>query len=125
MGINFHLTRKHTIVIKNSFQSNAKSLYIHCSSKDNDIGEHWLAVGQTIAWSFRRLEYSKTLFHCYAQWGNKIKRFNAYEFDGTTKECCTDKGRVTWFLGENGLRAVETYPKNILQDLELTKLNWD
>ena len=122
MGI--HFTKKQTIVIKNNFQSNAKSLYIHCSSKDNDIGEHWLAVGQTIAWSFRRHGFTQTLFHCYAQWGNKIKRFNAYEFDGTTQKCCADKGRVTWFLGENGLRAVETFPKDN-KEWELTKLNWD
>ncbi|KAK0571158.1 hypothetical protein LWI29_011910 [Acer saccharum] len=76
----FHFTGKTTIVIKNGFHSNAKSLYIHCSSKDNNIGEYWLAVGQTISWSFRENAFSTTLFHCYAQWGNKIKRFNAYEY---------------------------------------------
>ncbi|KAK0599009.1 hypothetical protein LWI29_001504 [Acer saccharum] len=126
MGIDLHLTSKHTIVIKNSFKLNAKSLYIHCRSKDNNIGQHWLAVGQTIAWSFHRheLSKSKTVFHCYAQWGNKIKRFNAYEFDSTTKHRRYDEGRVTWFLGENGLRAVETVPKDN-KEWELTKLNWD
>ncbi|KAK2661354.1 hypothetical protein Ddye_007888 [Dipteronia dyeriana] len=121
----FHFSGKTTIIIKNSFHSNAKSLYIHCRSKDDDIGEHWLAVGQTMAWSFRENAFSTTLFHCYAQWGNKIKRFNAYEYKGTTKSCCPDQGKVTWFLEENGLRAVQTDPKKNSQDKELTKLNWD
>ncbi|TXG59167.1 hypothetical protein EZV62_016996 [Acer yangbiense] len=118
-------TIENTIVIKNNFHSNANSLYIHCRSKDDDIGEHWLAVGQTIAWSFHVNAWSTTLFHCYAQWGNKKKHFNAFEWEGTTKNCCVDKGRVTWVLEENGLRAIETDQERIPQDKELTKLNWD
>ncbi|KAK3213086.1 hypothetical protein Dsin_017792 [Dipteronia sinensis] len=78
---------KNTVVIKNGFHSNAKSLYIHCRSKDDDIAEHWLAVGQTMAWSFHINVFYTTLFHCYAQWGNKKKRFNAYEY-----------GRSNWGL---------------------------
>ena len=120
-------TIKTTIVIKNNFHSNVNSLYVHCRSKDDDIGEHWLAVGQIIAWSFHENVWSTTLFHCYAQWGNQKKYFNAYEYEGTTKNCCVDKGRVTWVLEENGLRAIETNPEKKPQDQdeELTKLNWD
>ncbi|KAK4834159.1 hypothetical protein QYF36_017937 [Acer negundo] len=70
-------TSKTTIVIKNNFHSNANSLYVHCRSKDDDIGEHWLTVGQTIVWSFHENAWSTTLFHCYAQWGNQKKYFNA------------------------------------------------
>ncbi|KAI9192236.1 hypothetical protein LWI28_019853 [Acer negundo] len=121
----FHFSGKTTIVIENSFHSNANYLYLHCSSKDNNIGEHWLAAGQTIMWSFRENAFSTTLYHCYAQWGNKIKRFNAYEFHGTTKSCCPDQGRVTWYLGDSGLRAVQTVPKNNSPAIELTNLNWD
>ncbi|KAK0571892.1 hypothetical protein LWI29_023189 [Acer saccharum] len=122
-GFHIHFTGKTTIVIKNGFHSNAKSLYVHCSSKDNNIGEYWLAVGQTIAWSFRENAFSTTLYHCYAQWGNKIKRFNAYEYQGTTKNCCRDKGIVTWNLQESQIRAVVTYPGKPEAEL-LSTLYW-
>ncbi|TXG61915.1 hypothetical protein EZV62_013278 [Acer yangbiense] len=92
-------------------------------SKDNNIGEYWLAVGQTISWSFRENAFSTTLYHCYAQWGNKIKRFNAYEYQGTTKNCCADKGIITWNLQESHIRAVVTYPGKPGAEL-LSTLYW-
>ncbi|KAI9173792.1 hypothetical protein LWI28_006582 [Acer negundo] len=118
-------TDKNTIIIKNGFHSNVKSLYIHCSSKDNDIGEHWLAVGQTSQWSFDVNVFTSTLFHCYAQWGNKKKHFNAYEWEGQTGKCCADKGRVTWVLQEDGLHAIVYDEYRKVYNQEIAKLNWD
>ncbi|KAL5832318.1 hypothetical protein ACOSQ4_017672 [Xanthoceras sorbifolium] len=46
------LLAENTVVIKNDFRSNAKYLYVHCHSADDDLGEHWLKKGQKYSWSF-------------------------------------------------------------------------
>ncbi|KAK2651615.1 hypothetical protein Ddye_011471 [Dipteronia dyeriana] len=116
---------KNTIVIQNGFHSDAYSLYVHCLSSDDDIGEHWLGVGQTIAWSFHVTVTDSTLFHCYAQWDKMKKYFNAIEWEGQTGKCCADKGRVTWVLQEDGLHAIVDDDFRNVHNQEIAKLNWD
>ncbi|KAL5832311.1 hypothetical protein ACOSQ3_017715 [Xanthoceras sorbifolium] len=115
------LLAENTVVIKNDFRSNAKYLYVHCHSADDDLGEHWLKKGQKYSWSFDVNLWGTTLFDCYAQWGNKKKSFKAYDFSGYY--CCVAKGSVVWSLKEDGLVAVSR-EKNIKKEV-LVSLKWD
>ncbi|KAK2635082.1 hypothetical protein Ddye_029874 [Dipteronia dyeriana] len=111
---------ENTVVIKNGFRSNAKSLYVHCHSTDKDLGEHWLARGQKYSWSFNVNIWMTTRFDCYVQWGSKKKSFKAYDFSGYY--CCVDKGIVTWTIREDGLLA-SSKEKDIKEDLAF--LHWN
>ncbi|KAE8650839.1 hypothetical protein Csa_023860, partial [Cucumis sativus] len=44
---------------------NGETLSIHCKSKDDDLGLHYLDIGKQFTWSFRENLWSSTLFWCY------------------------------------------------------------
>lgn len=52
-----------TIGIVNQLGSNQK-LFAHCKSKDDDLGDHTVEVGQTYQWHFKENALSTTLFWC-------------------------------------------------------------
>ncbi|KAK3220615.1 hypothetical protein Dsin_014585 [Dipteronia sinensis] len=97
---------KNTLVIQNSFRSNANSLYVHCKSDGDghDLGEHWLAAGQKLSWSFHLSFWSSTSYHCYVQWANKKKYFVA--FNDSIYKCCDNNESLTWFVGNRALLAL-------------------
>lgn len=45
--------------------SNGQTLFVHCKSKDNDLGEHNLNSGTEFNWTFRVNLWNTTLFWCY------------------------------------------------------------
>ena len=50
---------------------------------------------------------------------------NAYDYANIDyKDCCGEKGRITWFLKENGLLAVVNDPQSKIQNELLLKLDW-
>ncbi|XP_057418805.1 S-protein homolog 29-like [Lotus japonicus] len=56
------------------------TLYVHCKSKDDDLGEHYLKPGQYTQWQFRDNFWGTTLFWCNFSWNNVQKRFDVYDF---------------------------------------------
>lgn len=44
--------------------SPGQTLSLHCKSKDDDLGDHTLQVGQSYSWKFRVNFFSTTLFWC-------------------------------------------------------------
>jgi len=57
------------MTITNNLEGN-EDLYLHCKSKNNDIGLHFLHFNQTFGWSFGTQMFWKTLFFCSFKWGN-------------------------------------------------------
>lgn len=52
-----------TIGIVNQLSSN-QILFAHCKSKDDNLGDHYVEVGQTYKWQFKENMTSTTLFWC-------------------------------------------------------------
>lgn len=66
---------KHTINIYNGLPKNRDKLFLHCSSKDDDLGNHTLFRNQVESWRFRTNFWGTTLFYCHFWWGLKTQAF--------------------------------------------------
>lgn len=55
------------------------SLQIHCKSKDNNLGMHFLDNGQEFNWTFTPNFIGTTLFFCDFKWGSKFRSFAVYD----------------------------------------------
>lgn len=53
------------------------SLFVHCSSKNDDLGKHILKSQEDYCFHFCYVPFI-TLFHCHVQWGKKTRSFDAY-----------------------------------------------
>ena len=54
---------KWTVVILNKLSSN-QQLFVHCKSKDDNLGDHVVEAGQSYEWKFRENAFQTTLFWC-------------------------------------------------------------
>ncbi|CAN7014969.1 unnamed protein product [Brassica rapa subsp. trilocularis] len=43
----------------------SETLFIHCKSKEDDLGEHTLRLGDRFSWNFGENMLHSTLFWCY------------------------------------------------------------
>ncbi|CAI0394837.1 unnamed protein product [Linum tenue] len=75
-------------------QLTQKILIVHCRSKDDDLGAHAVAVGESIHWSFRDNFFGGTHFWCKLAVEDKRISFAAYEayFEIFTKWVVCDDG---------------------------------
>nr|KYP61482.1 hypothetical protein KK1_015972 [Cajanus cajan] len=65
-------------------------MYLHCRSKDDDLGQHVLAVGKDQEWSFRDNIGDTTLFWCTldaASWEFKFEIYSAKRDTKCTSQC--------------------------------------
>uniref|UniRef100_A0A7N0TPE9 S-protein homolog n=1 Tax=Kalanchoe fedtschenkoi TaxID=63787 RepID=A0A7N0TPE9_KALFE len=69
---------------------------VHCKSKDDDLGRHYIAPGQAYSFSFRPNIFGVTLFYCSADWNGRTEYFNA--FDGEDVFCQTNNCWCSWKL---------------------------
>ncbi|KAL8052104.1 hypothetical protein ABFS82_06G188600 [Erythranthe guttata] len=72
---------KITIKVLNNLPQGSGSLQMHCASKDDDLGNRTLAVGDEFDWTFCDHFLSKTLFFCHLWWGARQKAFDVYDKD--------------------------------------------
>ncbi|XP_042497626.1 S-protein homolog 27-like [Macadamia integrifolia] len=71
-----------------------KRLYLHCASRDDDLGKHSLDFNQVFTWTFCRNFSMSTIFYCdfsYARDGINVSTHGAVYY-GERDECtdCTD-----------------------------------
>lgn len=65
--------------------SHGQSLFVHCKSKDDDLGIHDLSFGSEFNWSFRVNFWGTTLFWCYLRKSNdKSVSFEAFWVEKTS-----------------------------------------
>lgn len=50
--------------ISNEIVGPNQTLVLHCKSKDDDLGEHYLKVGDGFEWKFKENLFSTTLYWC-------------------------------------------------------------
>ncbi|KAL7090560.1 hypothetical protein ACP275_12G048900 [Erythranthe tilingii] len=62
--------------VANNLPNNSPQLQLHCASRDNDLGDHTLNVGQN--YNFKFCARIRTLFFCHLWWNNKNLAFDVY-----------------------------------------------
>lgn len=66
----FYIYNADKVIIINTYP-----LFVHCQSKDDDLGYRTLLVGQQFDWKFHIQFFGRTLYFCHFWWQNKDKRF--------------------------------------------------
>lgn len=88
----FALTFQADVKIINDF-NDGTILNLHCKSKDDDLGQHALTVGQFFEFKFHPMFLGSTLFFCRFWWGRESHYFDIYveKRDYNTCDECTWK----------------------------------
>ena len=84
---------KNTVRVYNRMNDNIL-VYLHCQSKDDDLGQHVLAVGEHQEWSFNDRVFSTTLFWCTMNAGNVHVNFEVYNVKTELMKCSTQCNRI-------------------------------
>jgi len=90
-----------TVHIKNELPDN-EPLTLHCQSKDDDLGEHTLAVNEEQSWSFRTNFGETTLFYCDMHWARGHGHFDIFEAFFPMMKACKFR-TCSWFIRGDGL----------------------
>lgn len=111
-----------TMVIKNEL-SNHKKLFIHCRSRDDDLGTNWLGPGVKRDWSFAKSIWGKTRFWCLMRKDrNHHVRFDIFRDDKTFEDSlmATCRGSsCTWIAGDHGI-----YLRDVLGNRDVYQHSW-
>ncbi|KAI3451078.1 hypothetical protein Pfo_007743 [Paulownia fortunei] len=70
--------QKYEVHIINSLPNNSSPLFIHCASKDDDLGNHTLHQKDDFHWHFRINVLLSTLFFCRFRWDSKDKSYDVF-----------------------------------------------
>ncbi|KAG5069432.1 hypothetical protein AAZX31_01G129600 [Glycine max] len=68
-------------------------VYLHCRSKDNDLGQHVLAFAEFQKWSFNDNLFGTTLFWCTMNASNVHASFEVYRAKTEEYKCDTQCDR--------------------------------
>ncbi|XP_028775067.1 S-protein homolog 5-like [Neltuma alba] len=96
---NISLLPKRHVRITNDL-GKGRVLRIHCKSKDDDLGVHYLSFHSTYQWKFKTNALIRnTLFYCYMWWGNNVT--GSYDVYRATRDDdkCTD---CKWSIRTDG-----------------------
>ncbi|KAM7462282.1 hypothetical protein LguiA_030403 [Lonicera macranthoides] len=96
---------KKEIHIVNGLPDNTYSLVFRCQSKDDDLGEHQLLVGQEYYWKFRVNFFKTTLFFCHFYWGDQDNVFDVFRASTPFPDCspaADDTPRCYWLVKDDG-----------------------
>ncbi|KAM7466309.1 hypothetical protein LguiB_013871 [Lonicera macranthoides] len=103
---------KKEIHIVNGLPDNTYSLVFRCQSKDDDLGEHQLLVGQEYYWKFHVNFFKTTLFFCHFYWGDQDNVFDVFRASTPFPDCspaADDTPRCYWKKNtskNNGIRVI-------------------
>ncbi|XP_027343146.1 S-protein homolog 2-like [Abrus precatorius] len=77
--------KKHVRVINGL--GNDTFLYLHCRSRDDDLGLHVLQYNEYQEWSFNNNIRGSTLFWCSMQWNNQQHSIEVYSTKNDDEDC--------------------------------------
>lgn len=72
------MAKKVHIHIISNLPPDSEPLQIHCASRDDDLGDHFLRPDQVFEWSFCANFLPNTLFFCHFWWGPHDLVFDVY-----------------------------------------------
>ncbi|OMP10648.1 Plant self-incompatibility S1 [Corchorus olitorius] len=100
--------------------SNNKSLFLHCKSKDDDLGIQNLSPGANFTWSFQRNMLRTTLFWCYmSKEGNAHAALKVFWQDVLLFHKCLWKSCI-WSAKDDGI-----YLKDFVKNYDEFRLQWE
>jgi hypothetical protein len=114
--------------------SSGHTLFLHCKSKDDDLGMHYLQVGSEFSWHFEENLWQSTLFWCNMRTDKAHASFNVFwlkkneepkygsDFMENTCECFLTGGECNciWTTKDDGI-----YLRNILENREIFMHKWE
>lgn len=110
----------HVHVVNNL--SAGKTLFAHCKSKSDDLGERNLAPGTEFNWSFKVNFWGTTLYWCYMSTGQKHAAFDVFWVEGKhiwLRYRCNWKDCI-WIAKDDGI-----YIKVIPENRDEFSHNWE
>lgn len=108
-------TPSYTIYVANKLPPNSAPLIAHCQSKDDDLGNHTIAVGQNYNWSFCENAAGNTLFFCHLYWGSKQAVFDVFSDPELANKC--SKNVCYWEAQSGGIFFNGYYPPKGLEKM--------
>ncbi|KAK9714343.1 hypothetical protein RND81_06G087400 [Saponaria officinalis] len=94
---------KFTLHVSNGISDSSNLLYVHCRSKDDDMGVQYLSFNQERHWKFGTTIFGKlTHFTCDFKWGEKSRSFEAF-VDGVESNFCQSTLNVYWRAAMDGI----------------------
>lgn len=94
-------TRWHVYVVNGL--SNSETLFLHCKSKDDDLGARNLSAGTNFTWSFQQNWFRTTLFWCYmSKKDNAHVAFKVFWQDVLLFHMCSWKNCI-WTAKDDGI----------------------
>ncbi|OIT30240.1 hypothetical protein A4A49_64733 [Nicotiana attenuata] len=106
---NFFNGPTYHVYVWNSLPNNSPPLWVHCASKDDELGYNNIAPTTNINWSFHASMWLKTMFFCHFWWNSKDKAFEVFNDLDT---CVKDAGQSNiphpttvcqWVVKEDGI----------------------
>ena len=102
--------------------SRGQTLLVHCKSKDNDLGDHTLQVGQNFSWKFKVNFFSTTLFWCNLRTSSNkhvsIEVFWPEKHDWLGYRCAYTT--CNWDARDNGI-----YLENLIKNVDEFVRTWE
>ncbi|XP_015887500.3 S-protein homolog 5 [Ziziphus jujuba] len=77
---------KYNVVIVNILGEN-ETLNLHCQSKDDDLGVHYVPYADFFEWRFNVNIWRTTLFYCDMGWGNLRGHFDIFAAKRDMNSC--------------------------------------
>ncbi|KAK8635673.1 hypothetical protein V6N13_004398 [Hibiscus sabdariffa] len=104
----------------NGLSSN-KILLIHCKSRDDDLGERNLTVGNEFEWKFKTNAFGTTLFWCFmaSRSDHVHAKFNVFWDNEDLFYRCNWKNCI-WIAKDDGI-----YLKNIPEGYDEFRFAWE
>ncbi|CAN0897797.1 S-protein homolog 1 [Linum grandiflorum] len=105
--------------IVNQFEINLETLFVHCQSKDDDLGFHYIDFGTEFTWKFRPTLLGRTQFWCYVA---PVKtpahmQFDAYIYHDPS--IIEYKNNVYWIIKDDGV-----YLEILLDQYQVKEYVW-
>ncbi|CAN4090971.1 unnamed protein product [Withania somnifera] len=71
-------SQKYEVHVINKLAPNTPQLRVHCASKNSEVGNQNLAIGEDLNWSFCEALFDRSLYFCHFWWGSKDKAFEVF-----------------------------------------------
>ncbi|EEF44314.1 S-protein homolog 7 [Ricinus communis] len=90
--------------VMNGLSSNKDPLFLHCQSRDDDLGDHTLYLGGDFNFKFRIKLFGKsTWFSCDMIWGSKHQHVDVFTEKIEGPMCCIEGNSCHWRAQDDGI----------------------
>ncbi|GMI70309.1 hypothetical protein like AT3G24060 [Hibiscus trionum] len=101
--INYHIHITNDLPLL-SPANDVPTLYLHCKSKDDDIGLKAMRVWDDYTWTFKVNVLRTTLFSCNARWTKgKQRHFDAFVASRDEERCQKYHNSCMWSVRSDGI----------------------